>query len=90
VEETVITAADTITFDSDAVFFEPSSGARVILEVSIVRIGYDTSLGIGAQAGLDGVNAQLRAREEEDRNHSVVQRLLNEAGIIQFSPPSFC
>ena len=62
------------------VFFDPSSRARVILEVSIVTIGSDTSLGRGARAGLDGVNAQLRAREEDKRNHSVVQRLLNEAG----------
>ena len=50
------------------------------MEVSIVTIGSDTSLGRGARAGLDGVNAQLRAREEDKRNHSVVQRLLNEAG----------
>ncbi len=62
------------------VFFDPSSRARVILEVSIVTIGSDTSLGRGARAGLDGFNAQLRAREEDKRNHSVVQRLLNEAG----------
>ena len=66
------------------VFFDPASRARVILEVSIVRIGSDTSLGRNARAGLDGVNAQLRAREEDKRNHpgnhSVVQRLLNEAG----------
>ena len=48
--------------------------------VLIVTIGSDTSLGRGARAGLDGVNAQLRAREDEKRNHSVVQRLLNEAG----------
>ena len=46
----------------------------------IITIGSDTSLGRGARAGLDGVNAQLRAREEDKRNHSVVQRLLNEAG----------
>ena len=52
----------------------------VILEVSIVTIGSDTSLGRGARAGLDGVNVQLRAREEDKRNHSVVQWLLNEAG----------
>ena len=45
-----------------------------------VTIGSDASLGRGARAGLDGVNAQLRAREEDKRNHSVVQRLLNEAG----------
>jgi hypothetical protein len=34
----------------------------------------------GARAGLDGVHAQLRAREEEKRNHDVVRRLLDEAG----------
>ena len=32
------------------------------------------------RASWTGVNAQLRAREEDKRNHSVVQRLLNEAG----------
>jgi hypothetical protein len=80
VVETRLTAADGGTFDADVVFFDPSSRARVILEVSIVTIGSDTSLGRGARAGLDGVNAQLRAREDEKRNHSVVRRLLNEAG----------
>ena len=78
--ETRLTAADGSTFDADVVFFDPSSRARVILEVSIITIGSDTSLGRGARVGLDGVNAQLRAREEGKRNHSVVQRLLNEAG----------
>ena len=53
----------------------------------IVTIGSDTSLGRGARAGLDGVNAQLRAREDEKRNHSVVRRLLNEAeNNIIFTP----
>jgi len=80
VVETRLTAADGGTFDADVVFFDPSSRARVILEVSIVTIGSDTSLGRGARAGLDGVDAQLRAREEDKRNHSVVRRLLNEAG----------
>jgi len=80
VVETRLTAVDGSTFDADVVFFDPSSRARVILEVSIVTIVSDTSLGRGARAGLDGVNAQLRAREEDMRNHSVVQRLLNEAG----------
>ena len=37
-------------------------------------------MGRGARAGLDEVNAQLRAREEDKRNHSVVRKLLNEAG----------
>ena len=57
------------------------------LEVSIVTIGADTSLGRGARAGMDGVNAQLRAREEEKRNHSFVRRLLNEAGNNTFFTP---
>ena len=66
VVETRLTAADGSTFDADVVFFDPSSTrARVILEVSIVKIGSDTSRGRGARAGLDGVNAQLRAREED-------------------------
>jgi len=79
VVETRFTAADGGTFDADVVFFDPSSRARVVLEVSIVTIGPHTSLGRGARAGLDGVIAQLRAREDEKRNHSVVRRLLNEA-----------
>ena len=53
---------------------------EAILEVSIVTIGSGTSLGRGARAGLDGVNAQLRVREEEKRNHDVVRRLQDEAG----------
>ena len=53
---------------------------RAILEVSIITIGSDTSLGRSALAGLDGVNSQLRAREVDKRNHSIVQRLLNEPG----------
>ena len=36
VVEIRLTAADGSTFYADAVFFDPSSGARVILEVSIV------------------------------------------------------
>ena len=50
------------------------------MEVSIVTIESDTSLGRGARAGLDGVNAQLQVREEDNRNRSVIRRLLNEAG----------
>ena len=80
VVETQLTAADGSTFDADLVFFDPASGARVILEVSIVTFGSDSSLGRGARAGLEGFNAQLREREDEKRNHNVVQRLLNEAG----------
>jgi len=78
--QTRLTAAHGFTFDANAVFFDPSSGVRVILEVSIVTIGSNNSLGRGARAGLDGLNAQFRSREEDKRFHSVVQRLLNEAG----------
>ena len=46
--------------------------------------------GEARELGLDGVNAQLRAREDDKRNHSVVRRLLNEAGNNTISPPSFC
>ena len=91
---TRLVAADGSTYDADVVYFDPSSSARVILEVSIVTIGSGTSLGRGAQkarAGLDGVNAQLRAREEEKRNHDVVRRLLDEAGNNNiFTPMSAC
>ena len=48
VVETRLTAADGGTFDADVAFFDPSSRARIILEVSIVTIGSDTSLGRGA------------------------------------------
>ena len=65
VVETRLVAADGSTYDADVVSFDPSSKARVILVVSIVTIGSGTSLGRGARAGLDGVNAQLRARGGE-------------------------
>ncbi len=46
-----VTAADGSTFDADVVFFDPSSRARVVLEVSIVTIGSDTSLGPSPRRG---------------------------------------
>ena len=66
VVETRLLAADGSTYDADVVYFDPSSRARVILEVSIVTIGSGTSLVMGARAGQDGVNAQLRG--ERRRN----------------------
>ena len=38
VVETQLAAADGRTYDADVVYFDPSSKARVILEVSIVTI----------------------------------------------------
>ena len=69
------------------VFFYPSSRARFIFEISIITIGSDTSLGRDARAGLDGVNAQLRASEDEKQNHSVARRLLNVAGVKTICTP---
>ena len=46
VVETRLAAADGRTYDADVIYFDPSSRARVILEVSIVTIG-STSLGRG-------------------------------------------
>ena len=67
------------------VYFDLSSRARVILEAPIVTIGSGISLGRGTRAGLDGVTAQMRAREEEKRSHD--RRLLDEAGNnIIFTP----
>ena len=42
VVETRLAAADGRTYDADVVYFDPSSRARVILEVSIVTIGSGT------------------------------------------------
>ena len=39
VVETRLAVADGRTYDADVVYFDPSSRARVILEVSIVTIG---------------------------------------------------
>ena len=77
VVETRLTAADGGSFDADVVFFDPSSRAWVVLEVSIVTIGSDTSLGRGARAGLD--NPPVVARQPHpDTNyapHSAARRV---------------
>ena len=65
---------------ADVVFLDNLSGQRVILEVSVVTIGSDSSLAAGARAGLGGVRAQLQAREREKRNHGVIQKVLSDPG----------
>ena len=47
-------------------------------------IGSDTSLGRGARAGMDG---STHSCERAKRNHSVVRRVLNEAGNNAFFTP---
>ena len=68
VVETPVTSADGSSTVADVVFLDNLSGQRVILEVSVVTIGSDSSLAAGARAGLGGVRAQLQAREREKRN----------------------
>jgi hypothetical protein len=80
VVESPVTAADGTSFDADVVYVDNFSGQRVILEVSIVTVGSDTSLTGSARAGLEGTTALLREREREKRNHSVIQKLLNDSG----------
>ncbi len=61
-------------------YFGRGSSWNAIVDVSTVAIRSGNSLGRGARTELDGVNGQLRAREEEKRSHEVIRRLLNEAG----------
>ena len=59
VVEKRLAAADGRTCDADVVYFDPSSRAKVILEISILTIGSASSLGRGARAG--GVNVSMRS-----------------------------
>jgi hypothetical protein len=67
--------------DADVVVYVDNvSGKRVILEVSIVTVGSDSSLAGSTRAGLEGTTKLLREREAEKRNHGVIQKLLNDSG----------
>jgi len=80
VVETPVTSADGSSTVADVVYLDNLSGQRVILEVSVVTMGSDSSLAAGARAGLGGVRAQLQAREREKRNHGVIQKVLSDPG----------
>jgi len=85
VVETRLTAADGSTFDAAVVFFDPSSRARVILEVSIVAIGSDTS-----QLGW---RESTRSSERVRRTRAIIassRGCSTRREIIIFSPPSLC
>ena len=49
VVETRLAAADGRTYDADVAYFDPSSRARVILEVSIVTISGPAPHSVGAR-----------------------------------------
>jgi hypothetical protein len=80
VVESPVTSADGDSTVADVVYVDNVSGKRVILEVSVVTVGSDSSLAGSARAGLEGTTALLREREEEKRNHAVIQKLLNDSG----------
>ena len=75
-----MTSADGSSTVAGVVFLDSLSGQRVILEVSVVTMGLDSSLTAGARAYLGGVRAQLQARKREKRNHGVIQKVLSDPG----------
>jgi hypothetical protein len=80
VVESPVAAADGDSTVADVVYVDNVSGKRVILEVSVVTVGSDSSLAGSARAGLEGTTKLLREREAEKRNHGVIQKLLNDSG----------
>ena len=58
-----------------------------MLKVSVATVGSGTSLARTSRAGLDSVTALLRAREQEKRNHRVIQKITNEAGNTTIFTP---
>jgi hypothetical protein len=80
VVESPVEAADGDSTVADVVYVDSVSGRRVILEVSVVTVGSDSSLAGSARAGLEGTTRLLREREEEKRSHRVIQKLLNDSG----------
>ena len=80
VVESPVEPADGDSTVADVVYVDNVSGKRVILEVSVVTVGSDSSLAGSARAGLEGTTALLREREEEKRNHAVIQKLLSDSG----------
>ena len=86
VVETRLTAADGGTFDADVVFFDPSSRARIILEVLIVTFGSDTSLGRGARAGMDGAMYICKRARRKSATTALAGGCLTRREITHFSP----
>jgi len=80
VVETPVTASDGNAMNADVVYVDNASGKRVILEVAVLSVNSDSSLGASARAGLDSVRALLMRKEAEKRNHAVIRRLINEEG----------
>jgi len=67
-------------FDTDVTYLDPMTGKRVILEVSIVSLGSDTSVNTSASAGLDSAKRLLVRRENEKRQNRTICNIINEEG----------
>jgi len=80
VTETPVQASDGAPTNADVVYIDKNSGQRVILEVSIVTVGSDSSLWAGARDGFDAVKNRLLAKEMQKRSHPIIRRILDEAG----------
>ena len=87
VVETPVAATNGDSTVADVVYFDSASGNRVILEVSVVTVGSDSSLAASARGGLDGVTGLLRAREEAKRGHPTIRRILHDSGNTTIFTP---
>ena len=81
VVETRLTAADGSTFDADMVSFDPSSRARVILEVSIVTIG---------RVGWMGSKGSYERVRRTSAITASSRGCFKRREIALFSPPLLC
>ena len=77
---TPVQASNGAPTNADVVYIDKNSGQRVILEVSIVTVGSDSSLWAGARDGFDAVKNRLLAKEMQKRSHPIIRRILDEAG----------
>jgi hypothetical protein len=80
VVESPVEAADGDSTVADVVYVDNVSGKRVILEVSVVTVGSDSSLAGSARAGLEGTITLLRERKQEEMDNGVVEELLSDSG----------
>jgi hypothetical protein len=70
--ETPVAAASGESTVADMVYFDDSTGHRIILEVSVATVSSDSSLATAASGGLSGLTDLLRSREETKRSHKII------------------
>ena len=79
-ESPISLAAGGESLDTDVLYFDPASGKRTILEVSIVTVGSDSSVRGSARRGYDAVTKLLVDREKMKCSGTVARRLIDEEG----------